>query len=146
MNKKIFIRSPYNYDVDEASIEDALECKDASLAQQHMKDECDINTILKNFGVTGELPMTSKVPTYGDFTGVNDYHSAMNVVAQANSAFAELPAELRARFDNDPAKFVEFFNDEKNREEAIALGLVEATEVAEASVTEADPSAPKEAA
>lgn len=145
MSKKVFLRTMYNYDTDAASLEDALECKDPSLAQQHMRDETDINTIVRNFGVTGEMPMTTKVPTYGDFTGVNDYHSAMNVIKQADQAFYELPAEVRARFGNEPGKLVDFLNDEANREEAISLGLVEAAGVAEASASDASPSEPNKA-
>ena len=49
----VFVRNPYNYDMDKVSNETGLECKDPSLAQQHMKDECDINTIVEQFRVTG---------------------------------------------------------------------------------------------
>jgi hypothetical protein len=35
-----------------------------------------------------------------------------------------LPAELRARFENDPAKLIEFIDNSENLDEAINLGLV----------------------
>jgi hypothetical protein len=35
-----------------------------------------------------------------------------------------LPAKLRARFDNNPEKFVEYVGKGENREEAIELGLI----------------------
>lgn len=119
-----FVRSPYNYDVAKASDESALLCEDESLAVQSAKDEVDINTIVKRFGLTGQLPDAVAAPTYGDFVGVKDYHSAMNAVAKANEAFEEMPAEVRARFGNDPGAFVDFCSDEKNRAEAEKLGLV----------------------
>lgn len=123
--EKIFIRSAYNYDTDAVSNETGLRCEDESLAQQHQKEESDINTIVKRFGLTGELPTNVRMPQYGDFTGITDYQSALNAVHQANESFLKMPADIRSRFDNDPEKFVEFCLDEKNREEAVKLGLIE---------------------
>lgn len=119
-----FLRTPYNYDVDKVSDETGLACADPSLAQQNFKDECDINHIVKQFGLTGELPGKPLSPQYGDFTGVLDYHSAVNAVLAAQDDFMELPAQMRSRFDNDPAKLIDFLSNEGNREEAIKLGLV----------------------
>ena len=42
-------------DMDEASVEAGLECKDDSLAVQSQRDEADINTIVRRFGLSGEL-------------------------------------------------------------------------------------------
>jgi phage internal scaffolding protein len=122
--KPPFLRTPYNYDTDLASDESALTCEDPSLTQQHQKEDADINTIVARFGLTGELPFADKQPRYGDFTAVTDYHSAMNAVASAREDFMSLPAELRARFNNDPAALIDFLASEQNREEAIKLGLV----------------------
>lgn len=124
MMKKVFVRAPYNYDGDAVSDETGFKCEEPSLAQQNFKEECDINYIMERFGVTGELPAGVRMPSYGDFSGIFDYHSAMNAVVQAQEAFNALPAELRARFDNDPAAFVDFCSDDANREEAVKLGLV----------------------
>ncbi|NBV72282.1 MAG: scaffolding protein [Burkholderiaceae bacterium] len=121
----VFLRTPYNYDKDAASNESGLHCEDASLAQQHYKEECDINTILQKFNISGILPENPLSPRYGDFTGIGDYHSALNRVIAAQDEFEGLPANIRARFDNDPAKLIEFLDDETNRPEAEELGLVE---------------------
>lgn len=122
--EKVFIRSAYNYDRQVVSDETGLECRDPSRAQQNMKDECDINTIVKRFNLTGELPSNFEMPQYADFTEVVDYHSALNAVIKADEAFMELPAQMRARFDHDPAKLMEFLSKEENRSEAISLGLI----------------------
>jgi len=127
MKKSPFLRTPYNYDTDAASNESGLHCEDASLAQQHFKDECDINNILRQFNITGLLPEQALSPRYGDFTGISDYHSALNQVIAAEDEFMRLPADLRARFDNDPAQLIEFLDNEENLKEAQKLGLVENT-------------------
>ena len=71
------MRALYGYDVKEASDATALTCADPSLAVQSQKDEADINTIVRNFGLTGKLPANIRPATYGDFTGVDDYQSAL---------------------------------------------------------------------
>ena len=50
-----FMRTPYNYDTDEVSVDSGLVCPEPTLAQQQFKDEADINLILERFGRTGEL-------------------------------------------------------------------------------------------
>lgn len=122
---KIFIRSPYNYDRDTASEETGLACQDATLTKQSFAEECDINTIVKRFGITGELPQNVRMPTYMDYEGIFDFHSAMNAIAKAHESFGAMPAEIRARFNNDPGQFVDFCSDANNLEEAKKLGLVE---------------------
>jgi phage internal scaffolding protein len=128
----MFIRNPYNYDTNVASEESALYCEDPSRTKQAFKEECDINTILKRFNVTGQLPVGPLQPQYGDFSGVYDYQTALNAVIAAQDSFNALPAMLRNRFANDPAAFVDFCSDESNREEMTRLGLVieKATQVA----------------
>jgi phage internal scaffolding protein len=135
---KPFVRDPYNYDTDAVSNETGLECKDPSLAQQHMKDECDINVILEKFGVTGQLPQTTLSPQYGDFSGVNDYHSAVNHIMATEDEFMALPAKLRARFNHDPMELVNFLFDEANRGEAIELGLIDGQPVAAPIVSDVE--------
>lgn len=121
---KPFLRTAYNYDTDKASSQSGLVCNEPTKAQQQFKEECDINTIVRRFGVTGMVNASTKVPSYGDFTGVSNYHQAMNVVAQANTAFHELPAHLRYKFGNDPGRLVDFLENDDNRKEAEELGLV----------------------
>lgn len=136
MSKKaIFLRTMYNYDTDAASNESGLACEEPTLAQQHFKEECDINTILHRFNITGLLPEAPISPRYGDFTGIGDYHTALNRVIAAQEEFEALPAQIRARFENDPAQLIEFLNDEANRSEAVELGLIEkvAAEAVEAT-------------
>jgi len=131
----VFLRTPYNYDKDAASNESGLACEEPSLAQQHFKDECDINNILRQFNITGLLPESPLSPRYGDFTGIGDYHTALNRVIAAQDEFDSLPAQIRARFNNDPQELIEFLDNEENRPEAEKLGLVEkaAAEVVEAA-------------
>lgn len=124
MKKPPFLRTPYNYDLDAASNESGLHCEDATLTQQHFKDECDINNILRQFNITGLLPEAPLSPRYGDFTGIGDYHSALNQVIAAENEFMALPAQIRSRFDNDPAKLIDFLEKSENKDEAIKLGLV----------------------
>ncbi len=132
---KVFVRNPYNYDMALVSQETGLECLDPSLAQQHMKDECDINIIVERFGVTGSMPVSPIEPSYGDFSGVSDYHDALNRIRASDEAFMALPAKIRAKFDNDPNALLQFLQNDENREEAIQIGLIDGEPVVEAVVS-----------
>ena len=133
--KPPFLRTLYNYDRDLASDESGRACSEPTLAQQQFRDEADINTILERFGRTGELIVPVNVPEFGDYTEVGDYHSAMNMIIEAQSAFDALPARIRKEFDNDAGRFVDFVMDENNRDKAVEMGLIEAPK---AIVTMAD--------
>lgn len=135
MIRKDAIRAPGAYDVDEASKEAGFDCvyvdmetgelvRDEGLTQQQFKEESDINEIVRRFGLTGEIPGDFRTPVSGDFTGVVDFHSAMNAVREAQENFMKLPGELRARFGHDPQRLIEFCEDGRNLEEARKLGLV----------------------
>lgn len=96
----------------------------AGRTQQSFKEECDINTIIERFHLSGELPQVLRLPHEGDFTGIFDFQTAANAVRAAQETFNSLPAKIRNRFQNSPQLFVEFCTDEENRDEAIKLGLV----------------------
>lgn len=123
--KSPFLRTPYNYDTNAASNESGLHCEDATLTQQHFKDETDINNILRQFNITGQLPENTLSPRYGDFTGISDYQSALNAVIAAESEFDSLPAQIRARFNNNPEELINFIDNDQNYDEAVKLGLVD---------------------
>ena len=132
----IEIRQPNKYDVKKVSDETGIDCSgDEVRTQQHFAEECDINTIVRRFGLTGQLPTDVRMPVSGDFTGITDLHSAMIAVREATEAFEALPAEVRRdRFNNDPGAFVRFCSDDANAEEAKKLGLVRPQEPAPAPI------------
>lgn len=138
---RVFLRSPFNYDRDVASVESGLVCEVETLAKQEFRDETDINTILRRFNVSGELPSGVRMPSFGDFTDVHDFQSAANAIAVAREAFDEMPADVRRRFNNDPQEFVAFCDDDANLAEARKLGLIPAEEVP-APVVQAAAAAP----
>lgn len=125
-------RSQKAYDRDAVSDETALRCPpEEDMTRQEFKDETDINTILRRFNISGELPQNVRMPTYGDFEGITSYHDAANVMRAAEESFNAMPAEIRERFGNDPAAFVEFCEQPENLEEARRMGLVPAAELAD---------------
>lgn len=123
MKTPVFLRTAHNYDMSVASDESGLICSDPSLAQQQFREDSDINTIIRRFNLSGQLPQGVSAPQYGDFTAVTDYHSALNVVRAADEAFMALPAHVRKQFSDDPAAFVDFAVDPKNFDELEKMGL-----------------------
>jgi len=100
-----------------------LHCKDPSRAIQSQAAEADINTIVRNFGVTGRVPQAVRLPEYGDFSGIDDYQSALHAVMDAERSFMALPAAVRSKFQNNPQAFASFCLDPANLEELRKLGL-----------------------
>lgn len=122
---KTFLRTPYNYDTDQASLDSGLSCPEETLTQQHQAKDADINYIVQQFGVTGLMPQALNLPTYQDFDAVFDYQSALNAIIQADQEFGQLPAELRKRFDNSPAKFLSYLDGNPDPQELVDLGIAE---------------------
>ena len=120
---KPFLRTEHNYDTDAASRESAIICDDNSLTLQSEAEDADINTIVRRFGITGQLPSNVRVPTSGDFTGIGTYHEAMNLLLDAEASFMQMPAEVRVRFNHDPQEFINFAENPDNYDEAVRLGL-----------------------
>lgn len=132
--KAPFVRSPYNYDMLEASTESGLKCEDVSLTVQEPRDECDINTIVERFGLTGHLPVIEELPMQGDFTGVSSFQEALLEVQKAQATFDSLPANLRTRFANNAGMFVDFCSDPANKDELGRLGLLKPVEAPPAPI------------
>lgn len=125
MSKDIFVRSALNFDVEENSLQNGIGFDpEESVVQQQFAAEADINEIVRRFGLTGELPNGINMPVSGDFTEVTDFQTAMNMIRQAQESFLLLPADIRERFSNDPARVIAFLDDPNNRDEAIKLGIV----------------------
>lgn len=119
-NQKITVRKNGTISVETINTE-------PTLTQQQFKEQCDINNIIKNYTQTGELPLSKKVGQFLDVSNVQDYHSALTTVFEAQKAFDNLPSNIRSRFENDPNQLIAFIEDDANHEEALNLGLLSHT-------------------
>lgn len=99
-----------------------------SMTQQHFSDDADINTIMRKYSSHGIPPgMVDSPGSFGDFTGSSDYLTSHLKVLEAQKRFMELPAEVRAHFDNDPAKLLDAVYNPTRKGELVKLGLVTLT-------------------
>lgn len=130
--KKIFVRDGMSFDT--AQFDPGVDCSIdpdtgeelVSMTKQAFKDECDINNIMRKYERTGTLDhVASSVPQYGEYMSPYSYQESLNAILFAQEQFSNLPAELRARFGNDPAELLAFMDDPDNLDEAVKLGLVQ---------------------
>jgi phage internal scaffolding protein len=92
--------------------------------EQHHKNECDVNEIIKKYDKEGLISHITKIEAkFGDLTGA-DFKNAMDLITNSQSMFNQLPPEIRARFKNSPEHLLNFMEDPNNRNEAIQLGLI----------------------
>jgi len=97
----------------------------ASRTKQSFREETEINNIVAQYRATGLIEHVNKHgPKYGEMPSHDDFKEAMDVVTSSRSMFNELPAGMRNRFGNDPAQFLDFVGDDKNRDEMIEMGLI----------------------
>ena len=95
-----------------------------SPVEQCHKDACDIDKIIATYDTNDLIQNVRKaLGHYGDYTEVNEYQESLNLVMDAQRAFAELPSIIRGKFENDPGKFMEFVTNPANKDEIKALGL-----------------------
>ena len=117
--------------------------------QEHFA-ECDINRIMRKYGPRELLALGgTRSPMFGDFTMVDDYQSASELVDAASAQFAELPAAVRAAHGNDPARFIAWFDnatEEELREAGLTVEEVVPPTEALAAAQLADRKAAEEAA
>lgn len=96
-----------------------------SLTQQCFAEASDINVIMKRWLSGGPPPVSdASKAVFKDVSHGMDYQSMMNTVVDVQQRFDELPAELRAKFKNNPSMLLDFVHDPANEEEAIQLGLI----------------------
>lgn len=124
--KPIKYRAHNNYDTDEASDHATIGDHGPSMTVQAHAEDADINVLMRRYGITGKMPENVKIPTYGDFSQVMDYRSAIEAVRKAHEGFMEIPAEIRAKFDNDPQLFLEFADNPENGKALVEMGLAKA--------------------
>lgn len=130
--KKIFVRDGMSYDT--AQFDPGVDCSVdpdtgeelVTMTKQSFKDECDINNIMRKYERTGVLDhAATQVPQYGEYMSPLSYQESLNAIIYAQEQFAALPADLRARFGNDPTELLAFMEDSRNLDEAVKLGLVQ---------------------
>lgn len=122
---KVTVLNPFTLDPDVHSLDHGIKFDDPSLTVQADAEQADINYIVKQFGVTGGLPYGKAQPFYDDVTDFPvDYHSAMNHIRQADELFLELPATVRAEFDNDAGNFLNALSDPSKADRLRELGVL----------------------
>jgi hypothetical protein len=117
-----------------------------SRTKQSFKDQCDVNKLMARYVRTGTIAQVmSATPRYEDFSNVDDYKTAMDMLRETERNFNQLSPEIRDEFDNNPQELLELVEAvDRGSEEAIAfareLGLVgELPDQAEAPPSIPDP-------
>lgn len=119
MTKKINFVTAYG-----DRVKEPFNTEGESLTQQHMQKECDIREIIKKHDRTGIINHVNRgVAQYGDYSDVNEYREALDLVNNAMGSFMELPSDIRKAFNNDPGEFFEFATNPDNSDEMVKLGL-----------------------
>jgi len=103
-----------------------------SMTKQSFAKECNINNIMARYEKTGIVEHVMETPgQFGDYSEPLEYQEALNKVNAAKSLFDSLPAQVRAKFDNEPFLFLEFAQNPENYGKLVEMGLAVAPETPE---------------
>lgn len=107
-----------------------------SMTQQHHQPDTDLNVVLKRYGIDDHpMPLPGNIVDFGDFTEhPTTLHEALERTRNAQNRFAQLPAHIRSKFNNNPAELWNWLQNDANLDEAVSLGLLQQAP---------DPAAPK---
>lgn len=101
------------------------EGKDIIRTEQNHKDEVNINNIIRRHGIDliqQVATMQAPAMQWDDVTG-NDFQEAMFKVTKAQQTFDQLPSDIRKKFDNNPAVFLDYVQNPDNVDSMIDMGL-----------------------
>lgn len=100
-----------------------LHTPEPTLTEQHHKEACDINNVLKRYRDTGVIEHRNQYEGfYADISGI-DFTESQNKIANAQSMFEELPAHMRRFFNDSPAFFLDYVQNPDNKPALYDLGL-----------------------
>lgn len=93
--------------------------------KQSFKAECDINNIVARYTRDRFIAHVNRAePRFLDVSEIGDFRQAVDQVRAASRFFEGLPAKVRSRFGNDPARFLDEAG-RLTRDELRELGLAE---------------------
>ena len=115
---------------------------DRSMAQQHMRDDCNINNIIKRLTRKDVQNLQQTIGEFGDISEAPmDYNEAVNLINSMDELFLELPSHVRERFNNNPYDLQVFLEDPNNLQEAYSMGFLQPQEAEDVRTSGGD--APK---
>lgn len=94
------------------------------MTEQSHKHETDMNYILRDYAKTGLIKHAREHEGRYDDVSVQDFQEAMFIVKEAENMFQALPSQIRKRFNQNPAAFLEFVQNPRNEDEMRRLGIL----------------------
>ncbi len=83
---------------------------------QSQKEECDINRLLERSARSGAAShLQTYENQYGNFEGY-DFEKNVNIIAEGQTIFERLPAEVKREFNQSPQEFFEYVTNEENKD------------------------------
>lgn len=97
-----------------------------SRTQKQFQKDCNVNNIMAKFKKTGTITHVRNAQNgvYMDLTNIPDYATALMQIKHAQESFLQIPAHIRAKFNNDPSLLISYLKNPENHPEAIKHGLL----------------------
>lgn len=134
---------------DDVSLATGLDLSDeVKVTRQEFREEADVNTMLRRFGVP--VAAAARRPVFGDVDWDLDLHSAHIAVERAGAAFRKLPRVLQEKYKDtrglldamNSGELAEDLKEDRERKEHHAAAAKAASEAAETKGKVEPPAAP----
>ena len=84
------------------------DCSEGGLTEQAHAKRCDVHRIVKDYQKTGFISHSVRQPPqFMDVPQAMDFREAMTIMARGQQTFEALDPNIRKRFENDPAQFLD---------------------------------------
>lgn len=114
-------KTPYNHDTNFESDRTAHFSNELSKTKQEFVQEADINTIMNRVLKLGEVPPIVMPEHFLDLTTRKTHFEMQEAIAETNAMFYTLPANIREKHLNDPARWADAVVNATNARDGAAL-------------------------
>lgn len=112
-------------DVDPKTFSHKLYCTTKGRTDKDQAPHLNVNNIVKRYNDATMLPLArAAFGQYRDVVDAPSYEAGLNIVANANEMFAQLPSDVRKRFGNNPAEFLRAYDDPEQKAYLQKLGVL----------------------
>ena len=121
------------YMTDEERIRVKTINNEPSRTKQSFAEELNVDNIIRRVGANNIAAAYQFEGSYGEFDEM-DMAEAIEKVDKARALFLAVPSKIRAEFDNNPGKFIDFVTNPANEQAVRDMGLANEIQAKEESL------------
>ena len=95
-----------------------------TLTEQSHEKETNINEIVKKHGAVLSQGYVDISSLRFDDVSNNDFQEMVHMLMKGKESFEKVPSVIRNKFENDPAKFMDFVHNPDSKDQLVEWGML----------------------